>query len=379
MRNGGVTTTLHTLDGMTPEESGELRRRLQAMAGEWGIDRLGVADAAPFPEVRKAIEDRKRTGRAAGLQFTFERPEISTSIKETHPWAKSLVVAGRAYLPEAGHPGEPRPGHGRIARFAVGDAYASLRCGLNEIADELRSLGWQAEVMCDDNRLVDRAAAVRAGIGWWGKNTMVLAPQVGPWMLLGSVVTDAPLPFDQPMQRDCGACEACLPACPTGALVAPGVLDARLCLAAIAQGPGVIPRPFRELMGDRLYGCDACLEACPPGGRLLQSRSSADNRVDLVGFLAAADWTILDEYGHLFIPKRRTRYLRRNALVALGNSGGHLGVLSGYLGHPDWLLRLHAAWALARMGGTAARASLQAARSIELNPAVIDELVLALS
>ena len=130
-----------------------------------------------------------------------------------------------------------------------------------------QAAGHRAAVLCDDSRLVDRAAAVRAGVGWWGKSTMVLAPGHGPWLLLGSVVTDASLPPDTPMARDCGTCAACLPACPTGALVAPGVLDARRCLAALAQSPGAIPREFRRAMGDRLYGCDDCLEACPPGQR----------------------------------------------------------------------------------------------------------------
>lgn len=358
----------------------DLRRDLQVIAQNEGIDRFGVAGAEPFPEVRVQIERRKQDGLAAGLQFTLEQPQISTDVTASFPWARSLLVAGRTYLPEAGHPGPPIAGMGRIARFAVGDAYVPLRRGLQKLADELNNRGWKAEVLCDDNRLVDRAAAVRAGLGWWGKNTMVLSPNLGPWMLFGSVVTDANLPHDQPMRRDCGTCQACLPACPTGALVAPGVLDATICLAALAQAPGVLPRNLRVPMGDRIYGCDDCIDACPPGARLAQQGSTSGNRIDLVDFLAASDRTILDRYQHMFIPERRPRYLRRNALVALGNSGthDHLGILSGYVGHPDWLLRLHAAWAVGHIGGSASVSILNMARSFELHDQVIEEIDLTL-
>ena len=210
-----------------------------------------------------------------------------------------------------------------MARFATANHYDPLRTGLAALAGVLEVAGFRTEIRCDDSRLVDRAAAVRAGVGWWGKSTMVLAPGHGPWLLLGSVVTDAVLPADSPMVRTCGTCEACLPACPTGALVAPGVLDARRCLAALAQSPGTIPREFRRAWGDRLYGCDECLEACPPGRQGLAGGSGpGGGRVDLAEVLGSDDASLLRRFGHFYLPGRDARYLRRNALVALGNSGG---------------------------------------------------------
>jgi epoxyqueuosine reductase len=246
----------------------------------------------------------------------------------------------------------------------------------------LRAAGHRAEVLCDDSRLADRAPAVRAGIGWWGKNTMVLAPRHGPWLLLGSVVTDAVLPATAPMGRDCGTCEACLPACPTGALVAPGVLDARRCLAAVAQSPGAIPHELRVAMGDRLYGCDDCLEACPPGRRARDAAGeSIRGREDLRALLAAGDASLLERFAHFYIPGRRARYLRRNALVALGNSGGEgaVATASAFLHDPDPLLRAHAAWALGRLGGPAAREALRGAAGAEEDPAVAGEIGRALA
>jgi epoxyqueuosine reductase len=359
----------------------ELRHRLDEIALDCGLDRLGITTADPFADVRVTLERRKSEGLSAQLGFTFTNPSASTDIRASYPWAERLVVAGRAYLPEAGDPGPAEPGTGRIARFAVGDAYQPLREALETMATTIRRAGYRAETLSDDSRLVDRAAAVRAGLGWWGKNTMVLAPGVGPWLLLGSVATDAPLAPDEPMARDCGSCQACLPACPTGALIAPGILDARRCLAAWAQSPGVIPIEFREAMGDRLYGCDDCINACPPGHRLLsQSAGQPRGRVDLVDLLGAADQSLLDRFQHFYLPGRSPRVLRRNALVALGNSGDRRFVppIAAYAGHPDWMLRAHAVWALSRLGGLAARAVLTARHRDESDRRVRVELEAAI-
>ena len=188
---------------------------------------------------------------------------------------------------------------------------------------------------------------------------MALVPGAGPWVLLGSIVTDAKLSADPPMRRDCGTCDACIPACPTGAIVAPGVLDARRCLAAIAQAPGSIPEEFREAMQDRLYGCDDCLSACPPGHRALREAVGPDGRVDLVELLASDDRTLRERFGRFYIPHNDVRHLRRNALVALGNTGGRaaIGVLAGYAGSRDPLLREHAMWALGRLDDPRSRAA----------------------
>lgn len=358
-------------------EVDDLWARLVRIGTESGLDRMGVAGVEPFAEMRRELEARKADGSSARLGFTYRWPNVATDIRVTHPWAERFVVGARSYLPGAGDPGPDRSGTGRIARALVSGTYHPLRMALLAVAEELRQGGYRAEVMADDSRLVDRAVAVRAGLGWWGKNSMVLAPGLGPWFLIGSVVTDALLPTGRPLERNCGACSACLPACPTGALVAPGVLDARHCLAAWAQAPGVIPVEYRPLMGDRLYGCDDCLEACPPGHRLLdRARRITAGRVDLVEILTAADRALLRRFGHLYLPGSSPRCLRRNALIALGNQGeqGAVALIARYAGHPDWLLRAHAAWALGRLGGLQASAALEQRHRLERDPRVRQEL-----
>lgn len=355
---------------------------IERLGREAGLDLVGVCSSEPFPEVRADIERRKADGTSGRLRFTYADPVRSTDVATSFPWARRLVVGASCYLPRAGDPGPPRARTGRIARFAIEDAYAPLRKGLEAIATAVRGHGHRAQVLIDDGRLVDRAAAVRAGIAWWGKNTMVLSPGYGPWLLLGSVVTDLLLPLSPRMLRDCGTCTACLPACPTGALIEPGTLDATRCLAYWAQAAGVIPTEYRTAMADRIYGCEDCLEACPPGGRLLETaRTNGRGRVDLLELLAASDRELVRRYGHFYIPRREARYLRRNALLALGNTGGRraVGVLAGYLGHHDRILRVHAAWALGRLGGAAARAALAAQLRRETDPLVADEIIRALA
>lgn len=357
----------------------ERAERLQTVAIEAGATGYGVCHVDPFADTEREIAQRVDAGMSAGMRFTFGDPTTATTIRTTFPWAERIVVVAWSYLPQAGMPGPDRPQTGRIARFATDDHYTDLHRVLAAVATALHAEGFRAEPIADDSRLVDRAAAVRAGVGWWGKNTMVLAPRTGPWFLLGSVVTDAELPPSSPMVRDCGTCDACLPACPTGALVAPGVLDARLCLAYWLQAPGIIPYELRRPMGTRIYGCDDCLDACPPGKRVLAGATSAVGRVDLLDLLSTDDETLLDRYRHWYIPRRDPRFLRRNALVALGNSGGDdaVTVAAGYLGHPDWLLRAHAAWAMGELGGALAAPVLAAAAQAETNADVEREIARA--
>ena len=338
----------------------------------------GVTTADLFEDVRGEMIRRRDDGSNAGLRFTYSDPAAATDVRRTFGWAHRLIVGAYGYADAAGSPGASEPGTGRVARFATDDQYEPLRRSLHSAAATLRRAGYRAEVLVDDNRLVDRAAAVRAGVGWWGRNTMVLAPGAGPWLLLGAVVTDADLAVDEPMRRDCGTCTACIPACPTGALDGER-LDARLCLATWMQAVGAIPRDLREPMGDRIYGCDDCLDACPPGRRALDE--TRRGRIDLADLLATDGRTLIERYEHFYVPRRDARYLRRNALVALGNTPTADAALiaSGYLGHRDALLRAHAAWALGRIGGAVAVAALRHGASSERDNGVRAEIALALS
>jgi len=307
---------------------------------------LGVTDAAPFPDVADTMHRRIDEGLSANLTFTYKDPTKATEPSRSFPWASSIVVVALPYLIDGDGPGERT-----VARFADGDRYAALSLLVTEIAGHLEQAGWRTEIVIDDDRLVDRAVAERAGVGWWGKSTMVLTPGAGPWILIGSVVTDAVLPLDEPMRRTCGTCDACIPACPTGAIVAPGVLDARLCLAAIFQSRGDIPVDLRRAAGGRIYGCDDCLTSCPPGSRSLEALSSKRHDLTPDEVLAMSDEELNAVADHWYVPGRKMRFVRRNALVALGNTGGPdaTALARAYASHTDEMLVRHAQWALERL------------------------------
>ncbi len=364
-------------------------QELEAIAIAHGCAAFGVTHAGRFSGLADTLRRRIASGAAGKLGFTYKDPELASDVRQSYPWAASLVVVSWPYMPAAGQPGPFSAGSGRIARFATHDHYSGLRIALEALAARLEADGHRVGVLIDDARLVDRAAAIRAGIGWHGKSTMVLDPRFGPWLLLGSVVTDAVLDTSARMVRDCGKCDACIPACPTGAIVSPGVLDASLCIAHWTQVTGVIPRQLRSAMGDRLYGCDECLDACPPGHKVMEGGRQGAGRVDLVEILAADDHTLRNRFNHFYIPRNNPRYLRRNALVALGNATAAaqaarsaasveveqiIAVLAGFLGDPDELYRIHAGWALGRIGGRVASVLLQVRLAEEGAPEVVREL-----
>jgi epoxyqueuosine reductase len=357
---------------------------LVALGRAEGLDAVGVAPAAAFATTRRHLERRRAAGLAAGMRFTYLRPERSADPGAALPDARSLVVAARSYrrataAPHSAHDtgdaGEAegrgldpprRPGGappvGRVARYAWDDHYGPLKAALTVVARALKAEGWRARVLADDNALVDREAAYRAGLGWYGKNANLLLPGEGSWFVLGSVVTDAPLePSTERVADGCGTCTRCFDGCPTGAIVAPGVVDARRCLAWLLQVEGAFPREHRVALGDRLYGCDDCQEVCPPNRRVERAGAAppagdhAQATVDLLGLLAAGDDELLDRHGRWYVPRRQARYLRRNALVVLGNvadpDDGAVGAALGRaLVHDDGLVRAHAVWAARRLG-----------------------------
>ena len=341
---------------------------LAAVGRRAGLDAVGVCDAAPFEAVASALHRRKREGLHGGMQFTYRNPDRSSDPARTLPGATALVVGAVDFHRDP--PARPTDGgpHARVASYHWVDNYGPLRAGLQEVAEFLRAGGHRAVVSSDENSLVDRAAAHRAGIGWWGKSTNILVRGMGSMVVLGSVITDAPveLTAPEPAPDGCGPCRRCLDECPTGALVAPGVMDARRCLAWLVQDDGVFDPDFRVALGDRLYGCDDCQEACPPnrirlrrphraGVGLAAPAPEVQAWVPLLEVLAADDEELLKRFGRWYIPRRGPRYLRRNALVVLANVGDPAdprvrATVDQTLGHPDPLVRAHAVWCARRLG-----------------------------
>ena len=351
-------------------------RTIREAALAAGADTVGFTSADPFSAALTTMRRRKERGMAGPLHFTYEQPETSTDIRRSFPWARSLVVLGASYIADAPPPAEFGP---VIGLFATRDHYQRVRDAATAVVTHIQDAGGRADMMVDDDRLVDRAAAVRAGVGWIGRSTMVLTPGHGPWQLFGSVVTDLDLAETPPMRRTCGTCVACIPACPTGAITDDG-LDARLCISTWLQSSGPLPHWIRPLVERRIYGCDDCLTSCPPGSPAMQASPATPEERSFVELLGLGDDELVDRFDWFYIPHREARFLRRNLLVAAGNSGEADAVpaILDHFSHRSSLVRGHAYWALARSLGVHAWAHLRGAYDDETVPDGRAELEMAM-
>jgi epoxyqueuosine reductase len=325
----------------------ELRRA----AEEAGLDVVGAAPADPYEETERHIRERRERGLFGGMRFTMARPEVSCHPEALLEGARTVVSAALCYYADGPEPG---PGEGRLPRYAWRDHYALLRERLDALG---RRLGGSYRVLVDENDHVDRAGAERAGVGFIGKNTMLITRAYGSWVVLGTLVTDVEIETTPSVAPGCGSCTLCIDACPTDALRAaePGVLDATRCLSYWTQAPGEIPEDVMTGLDDRVYGCDICQDVCPWNRGVERRRAdvpagdAAQPVVPLADWLTRDGGELIDELERLFVPRNDARWLRRNALVALGNvgRGDDARKAEAFTDDPDPTLRAAAARAAA--------------------------------
>ncbi len=378
-------------EGVSPSRARDV---LAACAQELGLALVGVTSAARFRSGERSARERLGQGLMGGLPwYTEERIRRGTRPRELLPGARSIVAVAMAYLPQ---PMErdtaPGPLHGRVARYAWGRDYHSvLKKRLRRLAamlSERLERPVRSRVYVDDGPMLDREAARRAGIGFFGKNTNILTA-AGSWVFLGQLITDLELPPDRPLRKSCGSCTQCMPACPTGAIVAPYVIDSNRCIAYLTiEHRGPIPRELRPLIGDRVFGCDDCQEVCPVNlTRGEPAQEPAFRAPQAFGTLDLRELLDMDEeaFRQRFqgSPIRRaTRVgLQRNACVVLGNLGDRAAApaLARALQEGEPPVRGHAAWALGVLGGAQAMHALQDALATEQDAWVREEIAEALA
>jgi epoxyqueuosine reductase len=345
--------------------------------------------------VEETLNARIAAGHLGGLDwFTPERAHVASAPQRLVPWARSLLVLGLSYYAEP--PPVPEDGvlRGRIARYAWGADYHDLLKAMMRrlIADIERLVGrpLKAATLVDTARIVDRAAAARAGVGWYGKNTCIIATrETGSYLFLAEIPLDLDLEPDAPLRKSCGACQRCLAACPTHAIPAAYVIDTPRCISYLTiEHRGVIPRDLRPLMGDWVFGCDICQEVCPPNRHVLplappalQPRSADDASPALMPLLTMTREEFRARFRQRAVARAKREGLARNAAIALGNSGDAAAIPAlahALRTHDAALVRGHAAWALGRFGGTTARAALDRSRVSEPDAMVRDEIAAAL-
>jgi epoxyqueuosine reductase len=294
---------------------------LARCAAELGLDVVGAAPASAYEETEQHIDERRTRGLFAEMKFTMAQPEVSCHPELLLDGAARTVVSAALCYWEDGP--EPSSGEGRLPRYAWRDHYAILRARLEELGQQI---GGRYRVLVDANQHVDREGARRAGVGFYGKNTMLITREYGSWVVLGTLVTDVEIEATPPLDLDCGRCRLCIDACPTGALDDPGVLDANRCLSYWTQAAAPIPEEYRGELGASVYGCDICQDVCPWNRGVERRRvgralpEDAVPNVSLVEWLSRDGADLVTELDRLYVPRNDPRWLQRNALYALGNT-----------------------------------------------------------
>lgn len=373
---------------MNPEQ---LKQAIIQKAKELQIDKIGFASADPFIELRERLVRHRKNGYESG----FEEPDLD---KRTQPElslrnAKTMIAIALAYPSKLKPAPRSKPGayRGIFCRASWGEDYHQvLRKKLSALEAFIQEKVPHAQTksMVDTGPLSDRAVAERAGIGWSGKNTSILTEEFGSWVYLGEMITDLYLPPDQPVTEGCGDCNLCIEACPTGALVGPGQLNAQSCIAFLTQTKGWIPMKYRKKLGNRLYGCDTCQIVCPKNkGKHFAHHE--EFRPDpekvkplLTPLLKMSNRSFQETFGKMAGSWRGKKPIQRNAIIALGHFRDASAV-------PDLIQLLHndprpvirgtVAWALAEIGHSDGKQAIVEQLEKEQDPEVIEECQQALA
>jgi epoxyqueuosine reductase len=367
------------------------RERVRELARTAGLSLAAVGPAESFDSGLEAVLiDRIRNGHLDGFTwFTEERARFSTSPRNLHSSARSIISVGVPYwMPDIQHPDDGIP-RGRISRYAWGrDYHKTLKQRMKHFHELLETeIGStiEARLLVDTARVVDRAIAARSGLGWYGKNTMIISPRRGSWLMLGEVIVDIDIEHDVPMQPKCGRCTRCLDVCPTGALVDEYTLHTPLCISfQTIESRESIPRNLRPLVKDWVFGCDMCQDICPftNAAKPVDEPSFVPKTIDhafppLRWLISMTEAEFRAEFSGTAVMRAKWSGMVRNALVAIGNIGttGDLDLLERTARYHELpIAREHAVWAMRRIDSELSRPALEALSSIEKDHAVRSEI-----
>jgi epoxyqueuosine reductase len=368
----------------------ELSAQIKTTAAALGFDLVGLTSSAPLAHggrFRAWVEQ----GFAGEMGYMSRDVDKRVDPTRVLPDARSIIVVAINYY-TAPDTTDHTQGRGWISRYAWGQDYHSiLGDKLKTLVAHIRAMegaDLQARWYVDTGPILERELAWRAGLGWPGKNTNLINRRVGSWLFLGAILLNRELVYDTPATAHCGSCTRCLVACPTGALVAPGVLDARRCISYLTiELRGPIPRGLRPLLGTHIFGCDICQAVCPwnrqppvaPEPSFLPRAGFATP--ELIPLLGLSEDAFRAQFRDSPIKRAKRRGLLRNVAVALGNLRDPQAIpaLQVALDDSEPLIRSHAAWALGRIGGLKAQQALRVALNTEPQTDVQEELRTALA
>ncbi len=369
----------------------DVAQSLKDRAARAGFDAVGLAAAGRLDRDAEALSAWLRAGRGSGMEWIARSAGPRVDPRDLVPGCRSVVSLAVSYWPGAKAASTP-DGSARVALYAqardyhrtVGAAARSLAAWLEE------TTGTAARAFVDSGPVLERAWAERSGIGWIGKNSVVISRELGSWLLLAEILTAAAIEPDEGPHADfCGTCTACLDACPTSALVAPRVLDAARCISYwTIERRGSVPRGRREGNGEWIFGCDVCQDVCPWNRRFARTAPGplVEPRPDLRGLdpvevLSMTEWDFRERWSGTPLLRAKWEGMRRNACIVLGNrrEAASVPALERALADADTVVRGHAAWALGRSGTEPARRALDDALAGEQDAGVREEIAEALA
>ena len=364
--------------------------RIKAYAHQLGFDLVGITPATAPPN-GQAYSDWITQGFAGEMGYLERHVEKRRHPDYVLPGVRSLIVVAMNYrCPDAEAIPDDRH-RGKIAQYARGldyhDVMKEKLLTMLEYIQREADKPVQGRVYVDIGPILERDFAERAGLGWHGKHTNLIHKRLGSWLLLGEVLVDLALDYDRPATAHCGTCTRCIEACPTEAIVAPYVVDARRCISYhTIELKGRIPDTYRSMMGNRIFGCDDCQDVCPWNRRAPVTQEPSflprpwTEMPGLIELLQLTPEAFRTTFKGSPIKRTKRRGLLRNAAVALGNTKDPNAVpaLIEALDDEEPLVRGHVAWALGQIGDDRAFAALEQARQTEIDPNVLDEIEKAL-
>ncbi|MCM3216239.1 tRNA epoxyqueuosine(34) reductase QueG [Niallia taxi] len=356
-----------------------------------GIDKIGFTTASTFEEMRIRLIKQQELNYQSGFEEKDIEKRVNPSLLLDQP--KSIISIALAYPSKMKERVTSKKGarRGIFCRASWGtDYHVVLRDRLSKLEKYIMERVPDAlcKSMVDTGELVDRAVAQRAGVGWSAKNCAIITPEFGSYVYLGEMITNLPLSPDTPMEDQCGECNKCIDACPTGALIQGGQLDAQRCIAFQTQTKGFLAEEFREKLGNRIYGCDTCQTICPKN-KGMDFHNHIEMEPDpeiakplLVPLLTISNKEFKEKYGHISGSWRGKKPIQRNAIIALAHfkeESAVTDIIGVMKNDPRPVIRGTAAWALGKIGGSESKQALVAISNSETDPEVLQEMQDALA
>jgi epoxyqueuosine reductase len=368
-----------------------VKELIKAIAVAHGFQRVSIASLEPLQAAKLEYENWLGNGFAAGMDYMKRNTELRTSPGLLYPGSLSAIIVAISYYTESGELSD-HPFHGRVARYAVGlDYHAVIRArlrGLREALEKQLERPLLGKAFTDDVALHEQSFATRHGIGFKGRNTLVIGPQLsGSYYFLAELFCDLEVEPDGPYNGTCGSCSRCISACPTGAITQDGHVDANRCISYLTiENKGGIPEELRPMLGRWVFGCDICQEVCPYNQRPPETtweefrpEKGAGHYLDLMSLISIVDETEFRErFGHTPLRRPKRRGLLRNSLVVTGNLLSELRLMSSLSDvqlnwvrriterlhmvvaqESDAMLREHAFWSLVQSPAASKRHALK--------------------